>query len=136
MLIISSDSQQIVDVGTNDILNALSSTIQVWLWPYISDIEEALEFIIYGTSDANKTIEIAKQFVFIRDKLSLLGPECAVYDISNPTKPGPWNGYISKEVTSCANLFTTSDGKNLLDEIIRLCHYADQNSQSLVVVKE
>ena len=59
----------------------------------------------------------------MRDKLSNYPPEELVYDINDRSKHAPWEGNISPVVTSCANFYTTADGKDLLFEIVSILTY-------------
>lgn len=54
----------------------------------------------------------------MRDKLSNYSPEDLVYDIDDRSKHAPWEANISPVVTSCANFYTTADGKDLLFDIV------------------
>ena len=67
---------------------------------------------------------IAEQINQLRDELSQFPPEKAIYDIDNPKLPAPWDGKLSPVVTSCANIFTTADGQDLLYEIVSILCYA------------
>lgn len=45
----------------------------------------------------------------------------------------PWQHVISDEITSCADLFTTSEGRLLIDELLLLLEYAHENELSIVL---
>ena len=44
-----------------------------------------------------------------------------------------WKNNISKEVCSCADLFTTDNGHILIDELIDLLEYASTKNLSIVL---
>lgn len=84
----------------------------------------AIDFLKLGTCDSSKGYDVARQINLIRDELSKYSPEKAVYDIDNPQKVAPWYGKLSPVVTSCANIFTTADGQDLLFELVSILCYA------------
>ncbi len=67
---------------------------------------------------------VARQINLVRDELSQFSPDKAVYDLDNPKEAAPWSGRLSPVITSCANMFTTADGKDLLYEIVKILSYA------------
>ncbi|WP_169304480.1 Imm70 family immunity protein [Slackia heliotrinireducens] len=74
-------------------------------------------------SSVKDALETARQINLIRDGLSQVLPSDAIYDINNPETPTPWAGNISPIVTSCGNLYLTSDGKDLLFELVSILTY-------------
>ena len=118
MIIRTVDNKKIAELGASDILYSVYSTVEVRLGKLKKSIPLALDFLASGKCSASNAIEMARQFNLIRDELSQIPPEKAVYDMSDVKKPAPWLGNLSPVVTSCANLFTTSDGNDLLYEIV------------------
>lgn len=47
-------------------------------------------------------------------------PSDIVWDIEDLSKQPPWGNDISKEISSLANYFVTSDGKNLFEVILKV----------------
>lgn len=47
----------------------------------------------------------------------------------------PWKGRLSNVITSCANLYTTADGKDLLYEVVSILCYAEVAAVSVRVEK-
>lgn len=124
MIIISSDDKRFVDVGSEGIWYSVLSTADVRLIPIKKDIRLALEFLRTGECDAKNAHETARQFNLLRDAFSQIAPFHAVYDMDNPSLQAPWSRNLSDIVTSCGNLYTTSDGKDLLYEIVCILAYA------------
>lgn len=125
MVITSSDYAMQVEVGTGDILYSLYSTVQVRLPQATKDKAPlAIDFLKNGRCRSEKALDTAREINLLRDALSSVPPQDAVYDMNNPEKKAPWAGNISPVVTSCANLYTTADGKDLLFEIVSLLTYA------------
>ena len=123
MRIVSSDYARIFEVGTFEIWSALSATIEVLISRKRKDITLALNFLSNGVCESKDCIECAKEFNLIRDCLSQFPPDNVVYDASNRSYVPDWAKNISPVITSCANFFTTSDGQDLLFEIVSILCY-------------
>ena len=124
MIIVSSDGNRIVEIGNSDIWISLCSTIAVRLNYNEEDIPLVLKFLRTGKCVAKEGNATARQFNLVRDELSKFAPDKVVYDIAEMTKEAPWGVNISDVITSCANFYTTSDGKDLLFEIVSILCYA------------
>ncbi|MBR4915353.1 MAG: hypothetical protein IKZ42_08755 [Clostridiales bacterium] len=124
MLIQSKDSERVIDIGSTDILFSLYSTIMIRLKKSHSELSEAISFFQTGECKCDNAIECARQINLIRDKLSQINPNDAIYDMNDLSKEAPWKGKMSRVVTSCGNMFTTSDGKDLLFEIVSILTYS------------
>lgn len=131
MVIISDDEARMIDVGTSDTLRALYSTVYVLLKDKSKDISLGIEFLKTGNCTAGLAKETAKQIQEIKNELSLYKPDEAVYDYRDLQLEAPWKDNISEDVTSCADLFTTADGKDLLLEIIDMLSYASAQNVSV-----
>lgn len=47
-----------------------------------------------------------------------------MYNKDKPSMAAPWSNNLSGIVTSCGNLYTTLDGKDLLYEVVCVLTYA------------
>lgn len=124
MIIMSSNGEMYVDVGSEGIWYSILSTAEIHLAPMKKSINLALDFLHTGKCSAKNAHETARQFNLIRDAFSQIAPSNAVYDKENPSAVAPWNDNLSGIVTSCGNLYTTSDGKDLLYEVVCVLTYA------------
>lgn len=124
MIITTTDDKRCVDVGSEGIWNSVLSTAKVRLESMKKHINLALDFLETGKCSAKNAFETARQFNLIRDAFSQIPPSNAVYDKDNRSSVAPWNGNLSGIVTSCGNLYTTSDGRDLLYEIVCILAYA------------
>jgi len=132
MIIASSDFNKTVEVGNSEVLHSLFSTVIVRLDYYMNNIELACKFLKEGRCDPADAAETARQFNLIRDELSQIPPDKAVYDYSHPEKEAPWKGKLSSAITSCGNLYTTADGKDLIHEITSvLCYCHTANTEAV-----
>lgn len=124
MIITCTDYTKYVDVGSSDNLYSLYSTICVCLSRHKRSLRLLSRFIEKGSCAASKCLDTAAEFKLAFDLLSQLPPDEAVYDKNDISRPAPWSGNISSDVKSCADLYTTADGENLILEIVSLLEYA------------
>lgn len=124
MMITTTDDKRYVDVGSEGIWHSVLSTAEICLAPMKKDIRLALDFLITGKCSAQNAHETARQFNLIRDAFSQIAPSNAVYNKDKPSMVAPWSNNLSDIVTSCGNLYTTSDGKDLLYEVVCILTYA------------
>lgn len=130
MIIASDDDKRIVDIESGT-LYSLFSTAEVRLGGLRRKVPLALKFLESGECESQYCGDAARQVNLIHDGLSNIAPEEAVFDIDDRKKEVPWKGNISGAITSCANLYTTSDGKDLLFELVSVLVYADIKKQSV-----
>lgn len=133
MIIASSDFKRCVDFGSYAIWHSLYSTVIGCLDQNHESILDAISFLQSGKCSAENAEKTAIQLNMIHDLLAALPPDSAIYDIDNPHIDAPWKNNISPIVTSCANLFTTSDGKDLLFELVSLLTYASVANVSVAI---
>lgn len=123
MIIISSDGKRLIDVGTGAILKSVYSTASKRLGRRVDKMQDALVFLETGICEAPNSLKTARQFNLLRDEFARLSPDKAIWDIDDLTKESPWSKGLSPVITSCANLYTTADGKDLLFEIVSILVY-------------
>lgn len=124
MVVVSYDNKRYIDVGSEDIWRSVLSTAEVRLFSMHQDIQLALDFLKTGNCTAINAYETARQVNLIRDAFSQLAPSDAIYNKDNPAMTAPWSDNLSGIITSCGNLYTTSDGKDLLYEVVCVLTYA------------
>lgn len=129
MKIFTSDYKKSVDVGTGSVWYSVFSTASVRLSADDQDfLQYAMDFLRTGECNADDAQITARQMELVMKRFARLLPADAVFDMAHPGKHAPWHNNLSEQVTSCANLYTTADGKNLLIEVIDLLKYAANNS--------
>lgn len=136
MLIFSEDQNYVVDVGSNDIIPSLYSTMKIRLDDNKETISLALFFLEKYNCAAANTLKTAKQFTFIKQKLSKFPVDKIVYDYTQLEKPHPWLKSLDASVKTCADFYLTADGKNLIDEIISVLEYGDNHLQAVIILPE
>ena len=114
-----------------DIWHSLYSTVVGRLGSQNKEISEGILFLKDIKCQWNEGLRIARQINLIRDRLSQVKPEDAIYDIDDINKEAPWKGKISPVITSCANMYTTNDGKDLLYEIVSMLCYAEYSRNNI-----
>jgi len=124
MIIASSDKKRFVDLGSYSVWKSLYSTVRTYIDMDGSKYPSAMVFFESVSCQGNDGYKVGRQINHIRDELSQIPPEKSVYDLDNPGLKAPWEGKISPVITSCANLYTTADGKDLLYEIVSILVYA------------
>lgn len=124
MRLISSDGKRIVNIGSSDIWQSVYSTAIDAFGFGKYKVAKALKFMEAGNCSGAEGYETARQFNLIRDEFAKINPEKAVYDIRDRKRVAPWKGKISPVITSCANLYTTANGEDLLFEVVSILVYA------------
>lgn len=124
MIITTTNNKRHVDVGNSDIWKSVLSTADVRLASMKKNISLAMDFLESGKCHAKDAFETARQINLIRDAFSQIAPGDAVYDRDNPKLAAPWSDNLSGIITSCGNLYTTADGKDLLYEVVCILTYA------------
>lgn len=128
MRIFTSDYVKNVDVGTGSVWYSIFSTASIRLSTDDQDfLQYAMDFLRTGECYADDAQITARQMELVKKRFAKLLPADAVYDMTHPDKQAPWYNNLSGRVTSCANLYTTADGKDLLNEAIDLLKYAANN---------
>lgn len=133
MRIETSDGKRAVNIGGSDIWYSIYSTVEVRLGLFKRKVPLAIQFFKSGICGAEDATETARQFNLIRDELSQYTPDKSVYDFRNLKKEAPWNNNLSSIITSCANLYTTADGQDLLFEVVSILCYAGIKQVSVSV---
>ena len=130
----SSDGRRTLDVGDGYLTWSVLSTVDTHLTYLASSVPLAVSFLKTGICSADNAQEAARQINLIRDALTQVPPELAVYDQSDLSKQAPWLGRLSPVITSCGNLYITPDGKDLLFELVSILSYASILGVDIVTV--
>lgn len=132
MRLYSSDEKLSVDVGTWSIWYSIYSTAVIKLSDNVKNkIPQALSFLKTGDCLYEDVRSTKEQFLVVINKFSSLSPTEVIWDLNKPNMAPPWGNYIAPTITSCANLYTTADGKDLFTEVVTLLSYAQENNVSI-----
>ena len=132
MTLISSDGNQFVSIGSSTIWRSLYSTIITRVDDFFQSYQETNSFFEEYGCTPDKSITIATQLEEIKDRLSRIKPELAVYDWKHPEISPPWHDHVSPAITSCTELYTTENGLHLLDELIKLLEYSAKMNTAII----
>jgi Immunity protein 70 len=125
------------EVGASSFLNSFFSTVVGLLeqgtrgsrFPVIS-----LSFY-KGSISTEKVSDALKELVIIKDELSTHAPNKVIWDIEDSSKLPPWGNQISAEITSMANYFVTSTGRDLFELLFEALESALQENASVEIVE-
>ena len=127
MRLYTSNEAKTIDVGTGSIWYSIYSTACIALSENVKkSIPLAMDFLKTGECAATNANQTKKQLSEIINAFSKLDPDKAIYNLHKPDVVPPWKGNIAQSVTSCANLYTTADGKDLFSEVMDLLQYAQE----------
>lgn len=132
MRLVTSDYKKVVDVGTAPVWNSLYSTVKLRVSGKLD--EESNEILFFLQTGECKKENLSKTLTGMKQVQKILKEVDAkdfVYDYRHLEKKAPWK--INEAILSCAELYTTSEGKNLLDETIDLLEYACDNNIEIFV---
>jgi len=109
----------ITEIGPGSILHALCSTIAVHLeggrWG--SRFPLLMEELYQGVLQARDVDAARAELIEVRKGLAELSPAQLVWDIERPDVKPAWAQEVGPHVTSMANFFVTTSGRNLLSEL-------------------
>ena len=132
MTILTSDGNRSVDFGSASICHSLYSTIVGRIQGAKEKYPLAVSFLENNSCKAKDAAATADQLRILHMQLSTIKADEAIYDINNPGKKAPWSGFIHPSITTCANLYTTEDGHDLITELISLLEYASMEKKDII----
>lgn len=127
-------TDRIINVGSADTLYSLYSTAKTLAGRHTWGVSLGLDFLKSGSCNARNCAKTAKQLSEINTMLAGHAPDDAIWDIERPNASAPWSGNLAPTVTSCADLYTTSEGELLLPELVSLLRFADSTKQDVIVL--
>jgi len=86
-----------------------------------------------GRLSPEKAAAAAEELARLREELKAFKPKDVVWDFEDRTRRPPWGDEISPHITSLANYFVTSDGKDLLDVLQEALAAATKKHQDVVI---
>lgn len=124
------------EVGTHDFLHAFFSTISYHLEPggwgtkYPTLMNE---LYTNGRLDTSQSLSALSEVTEIRELLQAYSPSQVIWDIDNLAAKPPWGDDISPEITSLANYFVTSSGRDLFEVIIECLDELEQAGGEMTI---
>ena len=132
MTICTADGEKSVSFGSTSICFSLYSTIVGRIPDSKSKYPLAVSLLESHSCKAKDAATTADQFRSLQNQLSQIDPKDAIYSIQTPEKKAPWSERMPSSVSSCANLYTTEDGLDLLEELINLLLYASSKKTDVI----
>ncbi|NGM18341.1 hypothetical protein GMI70_10135 [Eggerthellaceae bacterium zg-893] len=127
-------ADRIVNVGSAGNLYSLYSTAATLMGQRAKKVALGLAFLEHGSCASKDCAKTLKQLSEIKIVLEKHAPTEAVWDMEHPNILAPWNGHLSPDISSCADLYTTSEGELLIGELVSLLQFAGSSKQSVVVL--
>lgn len=127
-------ADRIVNVGSAGNLYSLYSTAVTLMGRRARKVALGLAFLEHGSCASKDCAKTLEQLSEINDTLEKHAPTEAVWDMEHPSILASWDGHLSSDIANCANLYTTSEGELLIEELLSLLQFADSTKQSVVVL--
>lgn len=124
------------EIGTSDFLHAFFSTVSYNLeggWG--SRFPTLLNNLYQGDLEAGLAESALAELKQVKGELATLSPEHVVWDIEDLSKKPPWDSDISPDITSLANYFVTSTGRDLIAILIEALDEAARHSRPAAIVQ-
>ncbi len=110
----------VTEIGPGGLLHSLFSTIAVHLegGKWGARFPTILNLLYQGSLPEIEVDAALREFSAIKKGLELLSPDQIVWDIDAPGLVPPWGSQYGSHVTSMANYFVTTSGRNLVNELL------------------
>lgn len=106
------------EIGTADFLHAFFSTISANLEPkWGARFPTLLSRLYQGELRQDEADAALNELATARGELAKLSPRSIVWDFEDRTKSPPWGENIASEISSLADYFVTSTGRDLIDTL-------------------
>lgn len=104
------------EIGTASFLHSFFSTVayRIEKGKWGSKYPVIMNELYQGKLSCENVPTAKKELEKISKKLEKFSPDMVVWDIEDLSKQPPWGDKISDEITSLANYFVTSDGRDFI----------------------
>lgn len=124
MTLVSSDGKRYVDIGSEAIWQSVLYTTELIPRDIVTKMPLAIELLSNRKCSHGNALETARQINLMRDAFSRIAPEHVIIGKNYGHLSAVQRASLSPVTTSCGNLYTTSDGKDLLFELVCILTYA------------
>ena len=123
------------EVGAPSFFNAFFSTVTGLLEPAGTGTRFPVIGIDFyaGRVSADKVGAAIDELTGIRAALASFPPTAVVWDIDDPEASPPWDGDISPHITSMANYFVSSAGRDLFELLLEAFQYAKEQNLDVTI---
>lgn len=133
MTIMTEDGKYSVGVGGTLMFSTLYLTAKKKIIFSKFRVAEALKFLKTGTCKKANVEKTLKQLELIKEELARLDFGEVIFESELEQAYVLWKNNVSVQVKTCADFFTTDEGKNLVDELIALLQYAKKNDLAITL---
>ncbi|QPI62597.1 immunity 70 family protein [Vreelandella venusta] len=123
------------EIGTPDFFHAFFSTVSFNLekgWG--SRFPHLLTNLYQGGLEAAFAENALAELEQVKEELSAFSPEQVVWDIEDLSKQPPWGSDISQDITSLANYFVASTGRDLIEILLEALDEAAKSKRPTAIV--
>ena len=124
MTLVSSDGKRYVDIGSEAIWQSVFYTTELIPSDIVKKMPLAIDLLSNRKCSHGKALETARQINLLRDAFSQIASEYVIIGKNCEHLSVAQRANLSPVTTSCGNLYTTSDGKDLLFELVCILTYA------------
>ncbi len=127
----------VTEIGASTFLNAFFSTV-------VALLEEGKRGAVYpgvsidlykGHVDSTKLPLVIKELQTIQKEFLNHPPSAIVWDLEDRSRLPPWGNVIAPTITSMANYFVSSGGRNLFEVFLEVFTFADKKKKSVDIVE-
>jgi hypothetical protein len=124
------------EIGAASFLHCFFSTVSGNLEPagWGSRFPALMNHLYRGTLSIDWASQARSELLAIQRELAALPPSAVVWDIEDRSRRPPWGDDIAETITSLANYFVTSDGRDLFEVLVATLAEAIQSGQDAVVL--
>jgi len=123
------------EIGTSDFFHAFFSTVSGRLEDRWGERFPSLMQLYTGSLPFNLTPAALAELADIRSKLAVFSPDRVIWDLEDRAKMPPWGSDISTDITSLANYFVTSTGRDLIDLLQEALEASRDEQQAAEIVR-
>jgi len=128
----SSDDKKFTDIGTTWWWTTLTLTINKRLKDILTQIPNVTNFLKESECKHGRCKETAEELKLVKEKLALLPISEIVLEKDKKIKKKEILKDIDISNTSCDDFLLTSDGRNILLELINILEYSAENNCDVV----
>ena len=124
------------EIGTPAFFHAFFSTVSYNLekqWG--SRFPVLLTNLYQGELGAGLAAKALAELEQVKEELAAFSPKSVVWDIEDPSKQPPWGSDISPDISSLANYFVTSTGRDLIETLKEALDEAVRHNRSAAIVQ-
>lgn len=124
------------EIGNPDFFHAFFSTVSFNLeegWGVRFPV--LCNNLYQGGLEAGLAARAVAELKQVKEELAAFDPSHVIWDIDDLSKQPPWGSEISPDITSLANYFVTSTGRDLLSTLVEALDEAATHNRPVGIVQ-